>query len=170
MDDLFKKFFIAPSVLRRGLKAHGLKKDSKRITQNKNDKRFSTNVARYGEFNPGAFAVSPSKSEMEIYHILVKEFDLAVVQNDRTIIAPRELDLWIPAMNKAIEFNGNYWHDKDAWLKDCENDTYTTRERVKTLSCQQKNIVLYHIWEDEWLKMSSNLDKMNYLKNLLAIL
>jgi G:T-mismatch repair DNA endonuclease (very short patch repair protein) len=64
-------------------------------------------------------------------------------KNDRYILDGKELDIYIPSKNIAIEFNGLYWHseiykDKNYHLE-------------KTLKCQEKGIRLLHIWEDEWV-------------------
>jgi len=169
MDDIFEKFKISPTVLRKSLKAYDLKKDSIAIRTHKNHKRFQTNMKKYGEFNPGAFAVSPSKYEREIFSILINVLKLNVVQNDRTIISPKELDLWLPELSMALEFNGNYWHDKKAWLSDVEQGTFKTREAVKSKLCFEKNIKLVHIWEDDWIKLGSEIDKIAYVKSILSI-
>lgn len=168
MDEIFNQLRISPSVLRKALKAYGLKKDKTFINHYKSSKRFKTNLEKYGEFNPTSFAVSPSKNEHEIFLILTKQFKMNVIQNDRKIIAPKEIDLWIPNKNIAIEFNGNYWHDKEAWLLDLKEGTITTRESTKTALCKEKNIKLFHIWEDEWSNISKEIDRIEYLEKILS--
>ena len=39
-----------------------------------------------------------------------------VIRNDRKIIKPLELDLYLPKLNTAIELNGDYWHRSDVLL------------------------------------------------------
>lgn len=54
-----------------------------------------------------------------------------------------ELDFYIPDFNLAIEFDGLYWHSTAHQL----NNNYHLQ---KTELCQQSNIQLIHIFEDEW--------------------
>ncbi len=54
-----------------------------------------------------------------------------------------ELDIFIPSKNIGIEFNGLYWHSELY-----KNNNYHLN---KTNICQNKNIRLIHIWEDDWL-------------------
>ena len=64
--------------------------------------------------------------------------------NNRDVIKPQEIDIFIPEHNIAIEFNGLYWHNeksgKDKWY-----------HYNKTKKCAEKGIRLIHIFEDEWL-------------------
>ena len=63
--------------------------------------------------------------------------------NNRTIIAPKELDIWVPSMNIAIEYNGEYWHNSDRVGK--------TYHKDKTVSCEEKGVQLLHIWAYDWI-------------------
>jgi putative hef-like homing endonuclease len=62
--------------------------------------------------------------------------------NNRTVITPKELDIWIPSKNIAIEYNGEYWHDSDRVGK--------TYHKDKTVSCEEKGVQLLHIWAYDW--------------------
>ena len=62
---------------------------------------------------------------------------------DRKILKNKELDIYLPEYNLAIEFNGLFWHSdrfKDMWY-----------HREKTDECISKNIDLIHIYEDDWI-------------------
>lgn len=55
----------------------------------------------------------------------------------------KELDLFFPDFNFAIEYNGSYWHSdlhKDKWY-------HFEKSRV----CKENNITLLHIWEHYWV-------------------
>jgi len=68
----------------------------------------------------------------------------SIEYNIRSIIKPKELDIYIPSKNIAIEFNGLYWHD--------ENHNKDSKYHLnKTLKCKEQNIKLIHIFEDEWI-------------------
>jgi GNAT superfamily N-acetyltransferase/predicted Zn-ribbon and HTH transcriptional regulator len=65
-----------------------------------------------------------------------------VLKNNRTVLAPKELDIYIPDKNFAIEFNGLHWHSE---LYKENND-----HQNKTFDCMEKGIQLFHIFSDEW--------------------
>lgn len=73
----------------------------------------------------------------------IQSLGIDVVENDREILKGKELDIFIPAYGVAIEFDGLFWHNdcninKDAHL-------------IKTQLCEDKNIILIHVFEDEWI-------------------
>jgi hypothetical protein len=67
-----------------------------------------------------------------------------VLMNDKTVLSPQELDIYIPSLNFAIECNGIYWHSEVTGGK---NKVYHIN---KTKRCVVKNIRLIHIFENEW--------------------
>ena len=50
---------------------------------------------------------SNAEREMQDY---VKSIHQNVICNDRTIISPKELDIVLPDVKLAIEYDGSYWH------------------------------------------------------------
>lgn len=64
----------------------------------------------------------------------------------RKTIDNMELDIVIPSHNIAIEFNGLYWHSFDR-LENQEERLYHSH---KTQLCKEKDIQLFHIFENEW--------------------
>ena len=149
--DIFKtKYFIKKS------------KDTKRekygdVNYNNKEKRSLSVLEKYGkdwyvqtkEFSEKAYGTKVlngtlfrSNHEIEIENFL-KELDITVIINDKNMIYPNELDIYLPDYNLAIEINGLYWHsnlfkDKNYHLN-------------KTLECEKKGIQLIHIFEDEWI-------------------
>ena len=86
-----------------------------------------------------SFVSSYEKEFREFLNELNIEFE----SSNRTILNKKELDIYIPKYNLAIEFDGLYWHnelfvDKDYHLE-------------KTNLCKENDIELLHIFEDEWL-------------------
>lgn len=68
--------------------------------------------------------------------------------SDRKMISPKELDVYVPSRNLAIEHNGLYWHS--AWSKEQESELKNYHV-MKTNDCAYKGISLLHIFENEWL-------------------
>ncbi len=90
-----------------------------------------------------------SKGETDIRDILDK-LGIDYIPNDRTqIINPitgwnLELDIWMPQLRKAIEFNGVYWH----------KDNY--KDDIKVEECSRKGIELLIITDEEWMNDRTN--------------
>jgi hypothetical protein len=55
----------------------------------------------------------------------------------------KELDVYVPSKKIAIEVNGLYWHNELFLISNYHLN--------KTIKCQEKNVDLLHIFEDEWL-------------------
>ena len=66
----------------------------------------------------------------------------AVITSDRIMIAPYELDIYIPDRKLAIEFDGTYWHSEKFKSRDYHQH--------KSLLCMKKDIRLIHIPELIW--------------------
>lgn len=80
-----------------------------------------------------------------------------VIRNDRKLINPKELDIYIPSLNIAFEYNGIYWHDKELYLEDLKNNSCKSSEMLKTKHCEIVKVELIHIWEDDWLENEENI-------------
>ena len=81
-----------------------------------------------------------SKAEKEIAEFL-KEY-VNIKESDRKTLGNRELDIFIPSLNLAIEYNGLYWHSNKF-----VEDNY---HKEKLELCLEKGIRLVQIFEDEW--------------------
>ena len=84
-----------------------------------------------------------SVAENEIYEFCKKLYPSSE-QSNRTIIYPYELDIYIPEINAAIEYNGLLWH----------SDKYKTNKNYhlnKLNACKEKGIKLLQIFEDEYV-------------------
>ncbi|HLD91673.1 MAG TPA: GNAT family N-acetyltransferase [Patescibacteria group bacterium] len=75
----------------------------------------------------------------------------------------KELDIYIPSLNLAIEYNGLHWHSERI-PKHAENHNY---HYDKMKQANEQGIRLITIFEDEWLDRNSQVK--NYLKSVLGI-
>ena len=85
-----------------------------------------------------------SSPEQEVYDYVKNIYGGEVIRNNRSILPNnKELDIYIPEKQLAIEFNGCYWHSK----------LYLSRfyHQDKSKECLGKGIRLIHIYEDEWV-------------------
>jgi hypothetical protein len=72
----------------------------------------------------------------------IEELGVELVRNDRSVISPKELDIWIPSKKIAVEFDGTYWHS--AKFVDAEKAI----EKLK--QCEQLGIHLITVQENIW--------------------
>ncbi len=77
----------------------------------------------------------------DILEDLSKYFDVEF--GNRSILDGKELDIFIPEKNVAVEFNGIYWHSD--LFKD--KKYHLNKKEI----CERNNINLIHIWEDDWI-------------------
>jgi G:T-mismatch repair DNA endonuclease (very short patch repair protein) len=73
----------------------------------------------------------------------IESLGIDIIKNDRSIIK-KELDIFIPSLNLALEMNGMYWHCELSGGKD------KFYHLDKTKKCNEKNIRLIHILDSEW--------------------
>jgi len=93
-----------------------------------------------------------SEAEREIANMIEVQ-GIKIKRNDRTQVINLltsnrlELDIWMPELNKAIEFNGTYWHSfVDKIIKD----------KIKLQECTRKGIELLVIKEQDWIDNKTN--------------
>jgi hypothetical protein len=79
-----------------------------------------------------------------------------VVRRDRTVLAPKELDLWLPEKGVGVEYHGLHWHTFD-------RVGYVHRDKWRMAN--ERGVRLVQVFEDEWL---SNQDVVK--SRLLAII
>ena len=84
----------------------------------------------------------PSSVEKEVLEEIQKFYNGEIITNSRSIIKPKELDIFFPEKKFAIEINGVYWHSEE---KVGENYHYE-----KYQLCQEKDINLMMITDYEW--------------------
>jgi len=91
---------------------------------------------------PKCANIGPSEAEQFVFE-LCESYAPDVEQSNRTAIAPLELDIYIPSLHLAIEFNGTYWHS--------EKYRHKKYHQEKFLKCQAAGIQLFQIWEHDWI-------------------
>lgn len=102
-----------------------------------------------------------SKPQIELQNYIKSLYSDTVKVNDRSIIVPYELDIYIPEKNLAIEYNGSYWHTTDKIDKKAHYN--------KSKLCEEKGIRLIHIFEYEWENERQRPILENIIKSALGI-
>lgn len=93
--------------------------------------------------NCNPIGVMYSCNEKEVTEFIKRNYNGYIEENNKKILNRKELDVYIPDLNLAFEFNGVYWHSE--LYRD--NDYHLN----KTKKCLEKNIQLIHIYEDDWI-------------------
>lgn len=73
----------------------------------------------------------------------IESLDVTIERNNRTLISPKELDIYIPSHKLAIEYCGVYWHS-EGMGKD------RNYHKQKYEACAQQGIRLLTIFDTEW--------------------
>ena len=83
-----------------------------------------------------------SDLEKNLFNFIKENYNGEIIINNRKIIKPYELDIYLPELNLAFEFNGLYWHN--------ELNKPNNYHKIKSDMCNDKGIQLIHIYEDDW--------------------
>lgn len=110
---------------------------NKRVYQTRRE--FSVEKCTY--CNPiGSFSISGE--EKKLMDFIKENYNNEVLENKK-IIHPYEIDIYLPDLKLGFEFNGLYWHSE--LYK--ENNYHFN----KTELAEQQGIKLIQIYEDDWL-------------------
>ena len=135
---------------------HGDKYDYSKVDYVNNETKVCIVCAEHGEFmqTPDSHlhgcgcpscSIRHSKYEEEIVQFIKEKTNFTVISNDRNIIKPLELDIYIPEIKLGIEFNGIRWHTE-------EFGKYKFYHLSKLNKCNESGIKLIQIFEDEMIQ------------------
>ena len=139
-------------VLRRCVETHGDKYDYSLVEYKTDRDNIKIVCSKHGIFNQTAVnhykgsgcpkcAGKISKAELEIQEFISQYVE--IIKGNRKITGDgKEIDIYIPSKNIAIEYNGLYFHS--------DKFQETNYHLDKTKKCEEKGIKLIHIFEDEW--------------------
>jgi len=99
-----------------------------------------------------------SSDEKEICDFIKSFYNETIITNTTSVIGPKEIDIYLPEKNLAVEFDGIYWHSFDQ----IESKQERMKHLSKTIGCQDKGIQLLHIFENEWN------NKKDIVKSIIA--
>ena len=103
---------------------------------------------------------SISKPEKEIVdYIALLIGEDAVITNSRKMLDGQEIDIFIPSLKIAIEYDGLYWHSE-------ANGKDRNYHLKKTELAESKGVRLIHIFEDEWLEHKEIV--LNKIKHIIG--
>lgn len=93
--------------------------------------------------NCNPYNSNDSANEIKMMEFIKENYDGEIMINDRQILDGKELDIYLPELKIAFEYNGLYWHS-ELYKK-------SNYHKNKTDKCLEQNIQLIHVWEDDWI-------------------
>ena len=101
-----------------------------------------------------------SNQEKDVLSFIKSIYKGKIIENDRNLIKPFELDIVIPELKLAFEYNGDFWHSTSSpgYFKNKNRDF----EKMKL--CERLGFQLIQIKEHDWMY------KNEIVKNNLRIL
>lgn len=122
---------------------------------------------KYGNLFDQYLDLNPKRSR---YEDDIKEFLISlgvknIVENDRSVLDGKEIDLYIPDERLGIEFNGDYWHS-DIFKND--HNGRSTYQQNKSLAAEKKGVFIFTIFEREWNDILIRENIKDRLKSLLV--
>lgn len=123
-----------------------------------------SNTARYidmfelrSHITSGEFISVPEEELCEYVTDICDKYNIKVVRHNKKLLNGKELDIYIPDLKIAIEFNGIYWHSS------LKKDEYYHQN--KTIDCARLGVRLIHIFEYEWEDNQQGIK--NYLNHII---
>lgn len=107
----------------------------------------------YGNYHkkcPKCHPIEISSGHESLFEFIKSLTNETILINDRKVISPKELDIFIPSLKVAFEADGNYFHS----LKD------KFYHQQKSIDCFTKGIRLFHIIEHEWNNNRAEIEKL----------
>lgn len=103
------------------------------------------------------FNNGPSKAEQELFDF-IKSIIPDALQGDKEILSGMELDIVIPSLKIAIEYNGGY----------CHSDLFKEKKYhlTKQEQAKEKGYRLIHIWECDWINKKEIIKSI--IKNIVG--
>jgi hypothetical protein len=84
---------------------------------------------------------SISGLEIKLLQFISENYNGEILTNDRKLIS-KEIDIYLPELKLAFEFNGLFCHSELHKPKNYHSD--------KTKQCENNGVQLIHIYEDDW--------------------
>ena len=96
-----------------------------------------------------------SCAEKDVLNYVSSIYSGTIIENTKKIIYPYELDIYLPDLKLAIEYNGDYWHaNPDLYSKDeivggkLASDIWE-KDIEKINRCYSKDITLIVVWAND---------------------
>ena len=154
-----KQFLTTEEFVRRAREVHGDKYNYSLVIYKSARDYVNIICPRHGVFRQRAYihlngsgcikcakASKRSKGEKELFEYINSIYPRKIIKNSRNQLDNQlELDIYLPELKLALEYNGDYWHK----LHEDRNPGYHENKRNQ---CIERGITLIEIWESKWKK------------------
>lgn len=105
-------------------------------------REYVSNISFRGIRMCPSCSAGTSRGEQNVLKF-IEELGLTAVSRDRTVIAPKEVDIWVPDRKLAIEFDGTYWHSAKFQSR--------SKSMEKLELCEKAGVQLITLQEHLWV-------------------
>lgn len=81
--------------------------------------------------------------EKSVFNFIKSIYSGEILTNDRKVLGGKELDIYMPELDIAIECNGTFWHSE---LQGRDKKYHLD----KLTECESRGVRLVHLWEHDW--------------------
>ncbi len=113
-----------------------------------------TMIRKYGTAYPIPKLTGKSKVESELTTFIQSIYS-GEVRKDRELLRGRELDIYLPELHLAIEFNGTYWHRDSEAMRNTRGLLPSELHQFKQQRCHELGVSLIFVWENDWKEQRS---------------
>lgn len=103
----------------------------------------------------GHFPGHVSRGERELVDYIRSIYGGDIILNGRKLLGGFELDVYLPELKLAFEYNGEYWHTLP---------NIPERDAFKRRECRKRKIALLNVWEKDWK------ERPDYIKGFISAL
>lgn len=108
-----------------------------------------------------------SFEEKEMVDYIKSIYTGEIIENDKSIISPLEIDIYLPEKSLAIEYDGMLWHSENfeynGMVKGKDSDYHLS----KTVRCKQAGVRLLHIFGSDWKNEKDKIQ--NFIKDVIGV-
>ena len=116
-------------------------------------------MTREGRQCPGCGDASLGEKELRSFVESLLSPGEIVEVNNRSLIAPLELDIVLPARRISLEYNDIYWHSDEVISRFTRWRNAEEYHQHKVISTRERGYELLIVWEDDWVLRRGEVEK-----------
>ena len=105
----------------------------------------------------------PKQQEQFRIKDIIESWGINVECNNREVISPLEIDIYIPELKFGIEYNGSVWHSEMR----LDRDSARTKHANKTKKAIENGVRIVHIFEHTWKEREKQY--LNFLRSSIGL-
>ena len=100
-----------------------------------------------------------STGENELFMFISEHYKGRIIKNDHEVLSNKELDIYLPDLKLAFEYDGTFWHadprfynENDIIINNLTAKDMREKDKIKDKICMEHDIKLIRIKEYDWYK------------------